>query len=124
MHILQIYKDYAPVVGGIENHVRDLGEGLAARGHRVTVLVTSLTGRTQVERPAPNLTVIKAARALHLASTPLSSAMLWLAREQRPDVVHLHFPYPPGDLAYRAVPGGPPLVVTYHSDIVRQRALL
>src|SRR5690349_11403442 len=115
MHILQIYKDYFPVLGGIENHVRDLGEGLVARGHRVTVLVTSLTDRTEIERPQPGLTVIKAARTLHLASTPLSAEMLRLAREQRPDVVHLHFPYPPGDLAYRVVPGRPPLVVTYHS---------
>jgi glycosyltransferase involved in cell wall biosynthesis len=124
MHILQIYKDYHPVLGGIENHVRDLSEGLVARGHRVTVLVTSLTRRTEVEQPLPSLTLIKAARALHLASTPVSPAMLRLAREQRPDVVHLHFPYPPGDLAYTAVPDRPPLVVTYHSDIVRQRALL
>src|SRR5581483_8796896 len=38
--------------------------------------------------------------------------------------VHLHFPYPPGDLIYRRLPGRPPLVVTYHSDIVRQQALL
>src|SRR5918912_850478 len=69
MHVLQLYKDYYPVLGGIENHVRDLSEGLVARGHRVTVLVTSLTNQTQVERPLP-------------------------------------------------------LVLTYHSDIVRQRALL
>jgi rhamnosyl/mannosyltransferase len=124
MHILQLYKDYFPVLGGIENHLRDLSEGLAARGHRVTVLVTSLTNRTEVERPRAGLTVIKAARALHLASTPLSAELLRLARAERPDVVHLHFPYPPGDLAYRAVPGHPPLVVTYHSDIVRQRNLL
>lgn len=124
MHILQLYKDYFPVLGGIENHVRDLSEGLAARGHQVTVLVTSLDGRTSVEQPQAGLTVIRAARALHLASTPLSLAMLRQARLQRPDVVHLHFPYPPGDLAYQAVPARAPLVVTYHSDIVRQRTLL
>jgi rhamnosyl/mannosyltransferase len=124
MHILQIYKDYYPVIGGIENHVRDLSEGLVARGHRVTALVTSLTGRTEIEHPRSGLTLIKAARALHIASTPLSAGMLRLAGEQHPDVVHLHFPYPPGDLAARAVPGRPPLIVTYHSDIVRQRALL
>ena len=70
VHILQLYKDYDPVLGGIENHVRDLSEGLVARGHRVTVLVTNLERRTLVERPLPGLTVIKAARALHLASTP------------------------------------------------------
>jgi rhamnosyl/mannosyltransferase len=68
--------------------------------------------------------VLRAARAAHLASTPLSPAMLGLARAAHPDVVHLHFPYPPGDLAALVVPGGPPLVVTYHSDIVRQRTLL
>ena len=124
MHILQIYKDYFPVLGGIENHLRDLGEALAARGHKVTVLVTSLDRQTRVEQPRPGLTVIKAARALHLASTPLSLAMLRIARDLRPDLVHLHFPYPPGDLAALALPGHPPLVVTYHSDIVRQRALL
>jgi glycosyltransferase involved in cell wall biosynthesis len=124
MHILQIYKDYVPVLGGIENHIRDLAEALAARGHHVTVLVTSLDRRTIIEHPYRGLTLIKAARALHLASTPLSLVMPRIARDLRPDVVHLHFPYPPGDLAAMALPGRPPLVVTYHSDIVRQRALL
>lgn len=124
MHVLHIYKDYPPVVGGIENHLRDLSEGLAERGHRVTVLATSLTARTSVERCGPRLTVVRAARALHAASTPLSPAMLLLARGLRPDLVHLQFPYPPGDLAALAVPNRPPLVVTYQSDIVRQRALL
>jgi len=122
MHVLQLYKDYYPVLGGIENAVRDLSEGLAARGHRVTVLATSLDRRTLVERPRPGLTVIKAARALHLASTPLSPAMLWHARRLQADVAHLHFPYPPGDLAALLLRA--PLVITYHSDIVRQQLLL
>jgi glycosyltransferase involved in cell wall biosynthesis len=124
VHILQLYKDYYPVLGGIENHVRDLSEGLVSRGHRVTVLVTNLANRTLVERPHPGLTVIKAARALRLASTPLSLEIGGLAGQLHPDLVHLHFPYPPGDLIYRRVPGRPPLVVTYHSDIVRQQSLL
>jgi glycosyltransferase involved in cell wall biosynthesis len=124
MHILQIYKDYFPVLGGIENHVRDLSAALVARGHHVTILVTSLDRHTTTEQPQPGLTVIKAARSLHLASTPLSLSMLHIARGLRPDLAHLHFPYPPGDLVAMALPGQPPLVVTYHSDIVRQRALL
>jgi rhamnosyl/mannosyltransferase len=124
MHILQIYKDYFPVLGGIENHVRDLSQALAARGHRVTVLVTNVDRRTVIEQPCPGLTVIKAARTVQLASTPLSLAMLRLARQLRPDIVHLHFPYPLGDLVYQALPERAPLIVTYHSDIVRQRALL
>ncbi|MEN9939151.1 MAG: hypothetical protein RLZZ387_5730 [Chloroflexota bacterium] len=124
MRVLHIYKDYPPVMGGIEHHLRDLCEGLAARGHEVTALVTSQGRNTSVERPSPGLTVVRAGRAAHAASTPLSPAMLGLARVARADVVHLHFPYPPGDLAALAVLGAPRLVVTYHSDIVRQRSLL
>jgi rhamnosyl/mannosyltransferase len=124
MHILYIFKDYFPILGGIENNLRDLAEGLAGRGHQVTVLVTNTGRRTVEERPAPGLRVIKTGRALQAASTPLSPAMLAAARTLRPDLVHLHFPYPPGDLAALAVPGGPPLTLTYHSDIVRQRTLL
>jgi glycosyltransferase involved in cell wall biosynthesis len=124
MRILQIYKDYYPVLGGIENHMRELSEGLVRRGHDVTVLVTSQTGQTLIEHPLPGLTVIKAARRFHAASTPLSPAMLQIARGLHVDVAHLQFPYPPGDLVYRALPGRPPLIVTYQSDIVRQRAML
>lgn len=124
MHILHIYKDYPPVLGGIEGHVRDLAEGLIARGHQVTVLVTSTTRRTFIERPLPELTIVRAARVAHLASTPLSPAMIALARDIRADIVHLQFPYPPGDLAAMAAPCSPSLVISYQSDIVRQKALL
>lgn len=124
MHILHLYKDYHPVLGGIENHLRVLAEGLAARGHRVTVLATNTSQQDSVLRQG-NLTVIKAGRLLHLASTPLSPRMLLYARRiADADLVHLQFPYPPGDLAALAVPHRPPLVISYQSDIVRQRMLL
>ncbi|HEU5087414.1 MAG TPA: glycosyltransferase, partial [Roseiflexaceae bacterium] len=123
MRILHIYKDYAPVVGGIENHVRDLGEGLARRGYAVRVLVTGQGGQRSIAIEG-GVEVVRAARFAHAASTPLSLDMLQIARTSRADIVHLHFPYPPGDLAAFAVPGHPPLVVTYHSDIVRQQQLL
>ncbi|MEM8535708.1 MAG: glycosyltransferase [Chloroflexota bacterium] len=124
MHIVQIYKDYYPVLGGIENHVRDLSEGLVRQGHRVTVLVTNTSSQTEIEYPRPGLTVIKAARTLHLASTPLSVAMLLWSWQLHPDLVHLHFPYPPGDVIYHTLPQRVPLIITYHSDIVRQQNLL
>jgi len=40
------------------------------------------------------------------------------------DIIHLHFPYPLGELSYLLRGGGRKAVVTYHSDIVRQRVLL
>lgn len=124
MHILHIYKDYYPVLGGIENHIKVLAEAQAAGGHQVTVLVTNTGPRTEVQRVG-NLTLIKAGRLAHLASTPLSVEQFRQARRLRGvDIVHLHAPYPPGDLIAHLVPGSPPLVVSYHSDIVRQRNLL
>lgn len=123
LRILHIYKDYDPVVGGIENHLKVLAEGLVQAGHAVTVLATN-TARATVAEERNGVRVVKAGRTLHIASTPLSTALLGLARREQCDIVHLHMPYPPGDLALRAVPGDPALVVTYHSDIVRQRKLL
>ena len=61
MRILHLYKDYAPVVGGIENHVRLLAEAQAAAGHDVTVLVTAPGPHTAIETIA-GVRVIKAAR--------------------------------------------------------------
>jgi glycosyltransferase involved in cell wall biosynthesis len=95
---------------------------LVARGHTVTVLVTNTQRRTVIEE-YNGVEVIKASRWGHWASTPLSPALVQQARALRPDLVNLHMPYPPGDLAALAI-RDVPLVLTYHSDVVRQRRLL
>lgn len=124
MRILQLYKDYAPVVGGVENHIRVLAEGLHARGHQVQVLVTSPTRKTQQETIG-NVAVYKAARWLAISSAPVSGpfypALRRLARAS--DITHAHAPYPPGELGQMWLGGSPRFVITYHSDIVRQRIL-
>lgn len=122
MHILHLYKDYPPVLGGIEHHLRTLAEGQVERGHRVTVLVTATDHRTR--RATENgVDVIRAGRLATLASTPLSLAMARELARLSPDIAHLQFPYPPGEL-YQALLGrSRATVVSYQSDIVRQRFL-
>jgi len=121
--ILHIYKDYYPVLGGIENHLRTLAEAQARRGHEVTVLVTG-PGRATVRETLNGVRVIKAGRLATVASAPLSVALpLELARLS-PDVAHLHLPYPVGETAHWLLGRGRPTVLTYHSDIVRQRGWL
>ncbi len=44
MQILHIYKDYYPILGGIENHIKALAEGQVQAGHDVTVVVTNPGG--------------------------------------------------------------------------------
>lgn len=121
MHILHVYKDYAPVLGGIENHIGQLARGQVAAGHAVTVLVTA-PGRQADERIVDGVRLLRAGRLATLASTPLSPDLARSLRRQRPDLTHLHIPYPVGEAAWLAV-GRPPMVATYHSDIVRQRLL-
>jgi rhamnosyl/mannosyltransferase len=125
MKILHIYKDYFPVLGGIENHVRVLAEASAARGHDVTVLVTNQGRRTRVES-LNGVKVIKTGRWINVSSAPISPAMFaWARRLGRDaDIVHLHHPYPPGEVAHLLGGSRARTVITYHSDIVRQKNLL
>jgi len=123
MRIVQLYKDYFPVLGGIENHLKLLAEGLANRGIEVTVLVTNRSLKSE-EHFCERLRVIKASRLVTVASTPLSFDFFRRFRRLDADITHLHFPYPPGEIA-RLLRGGPGrLVITYHSDVVRQRHIL
>ena len=123
MKILHVYKDYYPVVGGIENHLRQLAEAQAARGHAVSVLATAADWRTRVEA-RNGVRVIFAGRLATLASTPLSLALPLALLRERPDITHLHFPYPVGDLSQALFGRARRTVITYHSDIVRQKGLL
>lgn len=123
MRILHVYKDYYPVLGGIENHVRALAEAQARRGHVVTVLVTN-PGRGTVREERAGVQVIKAARLATVASTPLSVALARELARLRPDVVHLQSPYPVGEAANWLCGRARATVISYQSDVVRQRCLL
>jgi rhamnosyl/mannosyltransferase len=123
MKILHIYKDYYPVVGGMENHIRMLAEGAVKRGLEVTVLVTSLTHSTEILQ-MNGVKIIKAGRLATFSSTPLSFSLLSWVRRLKPDITHLHFPYPWGEIAHLMFGHSQRTVITYQSDIVRQKSLL
>lgn len=123
MRILHLYKDYYPVLGGIENHIRSLAEAQVARGHEVSVLTTNLGARSDVARIG-GVKRIRAGRIATIASTPISPAMVARLRRIETDIVHLHFPYPAGEITNLLVGRARRTIITYHSDIVRQRRIL
>ena len=124
IRVLQIYKNYFPVQGGIENHIRLLSTELAKRDDfRVTVLVAN-TGRATVRENHDGVEVIKAGQELTLARTPLSWQLWHEASRIQADVTHLHFPYPFGEMAHLLFGQSKRMVLTYHSDIVSQKRLL
>jgi glycosyltransferase involved in cell wall biosynthesis len=124
MRVLYLYKDYYPILGGIENHIKMLAEGLRARGVDAQVLVTNTANRTAQEI-IEGVPVLKAARQINISSAPVSLPFFPAVRrlEIGVNIAHLHMPYPPGELAQLLMGRSHRVVATYHSDIVRQRVL-
>ena len=123
MKVLHVYKDYFPVLGGIESHVRTLCGELQQRGVEVEVLATGPGHRT-VHSVVDGVPVTLAARLAMVASNPISWSIVSEMTRTEADIIHLHFPHPTGELAYLLAGRDRKMVVTYHSDVVKQKALL
>jgi rhamnosyl/mannosyltransferase len=125
MHILSFSKFTFAQHGGIERYAEDLSRGMVGRGHKVTMLAYDNTNRVPFQ--VDGITVIPIPYRWCLASQPLSLSAISLssalAAADRVDVVHAHFPDPLAHLAMTLLPSEIPKVVTWHSDIVRQKWL-
>ena len=130
LRVTMLNKYYPPHLGGIEYHMRDLAVALAERGHDVRAIVAN-SGPADAAETIDGVRVTRLARAFEYASTPVAGSMSRAIAEAAAatDVFHLHFPYPWGEFSWLAsraggrTAGGVPTVLTYHSDIVRQRVL-
>jgi rhamnosyl/mannosyltransferase len=60
---------------------------------------------------------------LHVSSTPICPGLVSKIRNSNADILHIHLPNPGAVLAYLASGHSGRLVVTYHSDTVRQKIL-
>jgi len=114
--------------GGIERHVKTLGRGLAATGEvEIVNLVSSDSPRSHEHTEYGYRTVAVPCHGT-VASVAISPSLPLVARrlhrEHRFDVVHLHFPDPLGHLTALALPRSVRRVISWHSDIVRQRKAL
>jgi glycosyltransferase involved in cell wall biosynthesis len=126
VRVLHIYKDYyPPVVGGIEKHINLLVNGLAERGVEIEVLVSN-TGIRLERINVDGIPVTKVPQLGRLASAPLNITFpFWLRRlGKHADILHFHFPNPTGELSYLVSSLRSKVVVSYHSDIIRQVHLL
>jgi rhamnosyl/mannosyltransferase len=126
MRVLHFYKTYYPdSVGGIEQVIRQMCVGTGRLGVTNTVLSLSRE-KNLVPITVEGHTVHRVPLDFELLSNACSLASLGaLSRlAQEADVVHYHFPWPFMDLAHFLARVKKPTVVTYHSDIVRQKKLL
>jgi len=122
MHVLHVGKYYPPYRGGIETVVEQLCRGLAGRGVEVTALVSNDTSST-VDETIDGVRVLRLGRTAELNSQPVNLRLVPELRRLRFDALHFHTPNPVGALAVLLAQRAEPIVVTHHSDIVRQRLL-
>lgn len=112
-------------MGGVEQVINQLARGAVKLGIEVDVLSLAADH-------APRTIEIdgyKAHRAKldwHVASTGFSvSAFLRFSKlAKKADLIHYHFPWPFMDVVHFATRVKKPSIVTYHSDIIRQKNLL
>ncbi|NBF00808.1 glycosyltransferase [Pseudomonas sp. Fl5BN2] len=122
---MHFYKTFGPdQFGGVEMFIRHLTHATSALGCENTVL--SLADEPLPPLQTPSFRMYQARQDLNLASTGFSwSVFKDFARlAEEADVIHYHFPWPFMDLVHLIKGLNKPSVVTYHSDIVRQKVLL
>ncbi|MES2323310.1 MAG: glycosyltransferase family 4 protein [Pseudomonadota bacterium] len=126
MRVLHFYKTYYPdSVGGVEQVIRQMCVGTGKLGV-VNQVLTLTRQKDNFDFEFEGHQVHRVPLDIEIASTGMSLAAFGeLARlAEQADVVHYHFPWPFMDLAHFMARIRKPSLVTYHSDIVRQKALL
>jgi rhamnosyl/mannosyltransferase len=121
LKVLHVGKFYPPHMGGIETHLRALCQELRTTTDLRVIVAND--GNTLVEESLDGVEVSRLPTRLTVASTPLCPGMIRRIGSSDADIVHIHLPNPMAVLAYLASGHPGRLVVTYHSDTVRQKIL-
>ncbi|HYF65955.1 MAG TPA: glycosyltransferase family 4 protein, partial [Herpetosiphonaceae bacterium] len=121
MKILSILTYYAPHWTGLTIHAQRVAEGLAARGHEVTVLTTRHSLDLPIDEVMQGVRVIRLqpiariSRGMVAPAFPLAAAKLIRSH----DIVHVHTPQLEALLASSLCKIlGRPLLMTHHGDLI------
>lgn len=122
MRVLQVGKFYPPDKGGIETVLEAISESLAERAD-VQVLVAHRGIRTKQETVG-GVKVTRVGSLGSLASTSVCPTFPFWLRRLAGDVVHLHESNPLATLSYLVAGIRGRLIVSFHSEIIRQHRLV
>jgi len=125
MKVLQVVKLYYPWIGGVEKVVQQIAERLNGKDNfEIEVLCCSHEKRGKEEK----INGVKIHRASSFGifwGMPFSFDFFRLFKKlsKKVDIIDFHHPFPLVDLAFFLFRPKAKLIVHYHSDIVRQKAL-
>ena len=127
LRVLELNKAYYPHIGGIETLVKQYSQelGTVCNADVKTLVCRDGRGKTTREK----LDGVKLTRAGSLGtyfSCPLSFSFIRLFRKmaEEADVVHIHVPFPLADAALLLSGFKGRVVVSWHSDVVKQKKLM
>ncbi|MEY4769251.1 MAG: hypothetical protein RL637_1890 [Pseudomonadota bacterium] len=126
MRVLQVYKTYYPdPPGGLQEAIRQIS--LATKSFNIETKIFTLS-----KTPNPQFIDFPEARVIRCRSVAapascdlggIEAIKIYQELVNQADIIHYHFPWPFADILHKFVKINKPAVMTYHSDIVRQRYL-
>jgi rhamnosyl/mannosyltransferase len=139
LRVCHLGKYYPPAPGGIESHVQTIARAQSSMGLSVRVVCVNHTnhegrdltyvrhGATDTVREEDGaIEVVRVGRSASFARLDVCPGLPRFLRgitRENTDVIHLHTPNPTMLLALAAARPNVPLVITHHSDIIRQKIL-
>lgn len=126
MRILHVYRTYFPdTQGGLEEVIRQICHNTLDFGIESRVFCLSANPEPAIIQ-RQEAEVHRFHRTFEIASCGVSVGALsgFKRLVEWADVVHYHFPWPFADLLHSLGRVKKPSLVTYHSDIIRQKSLL
>jgi rhamnosyl/mannosyltransferase len=139
MRVCHLGKFYPPACGGIETHLKTLASAQARQGARVQVICVNHRDRSgrdvtwqrfthtrDVEEWDESVSLVRLGRLASIARLDVCPGLLDRLRRLTAndfDLLHLHVPNPTMLLALALAKPRLPWVITYHSDVVKQRFL-
>ena len=119
--VVHVGKFYPPHMGGIETHLQNVCRELAA-SHNVNAIVANDGPGTVAEMDGP-VFVRRIGTKFNFAAASFCPGLIPAIRATEADVLHLHLPNPTATLAVLVSGFRGPIISTYHSDVIRQKAL-
>ena len=122
IRVLHLGKFYPPALGGIETAVHSLAHAQSALGCSVRVIcMDHAEGRPTANEKDGPIDVVRLRRIKSFAKLDLMTDLPQTLFDSEADLIHLHTPNPSMILGMTLSQDNRPLVITHHSDVVKQR---
>lgn len=122
MKVLQINKLYYPFTGGVEKVAYDISNELKDK-----VAMNVLVANDKFENVKEKVNDVNVDRVACIGtyfSMPFAPGFPFALKNYKADILHFHLPFPLGVMSYLLTKPEGKTVVTWHSDIVKQKMIL